>query len=235
MFKAHWLLLSCLLLLLLPYAANANSGDSGSGVKEFTNKDADAYRIRNSKSRQIIVYKSTSQDERVSFSDRRPEAGAVEILRYYCFACNPDSKIDWNTIALNTSSYSHIVLEKALKYGVDPALVRAVIHAESAFNQNAQSGKGAQGLMQLMPATAKELGVDDAFNVAQNIEGGVKYLARLLSAFHGDTRLATAAYNAGPGAVRRYKGVPPFAETEVYVERVAILHKRYKQVLSQLY
>jgi hypothetical protein len=209
--------------------------NSGTGVVELTNKDAEAYRIRNSRSRQIIVYKSTSTDEKVLFSDRRPDAGEVEILRYHCFACNPDSKVNWHTIALNTSSYNHIVLEKAAKYGVDPAWVRAVMHAESAFNHQAHSGKGAQGLMQLMPATARELGVVDAFDVAQNIDGGAKYLAYLYTLFQGDVRLATAAYNAGPGAVKRYKGVPPYAETEVYVDRVGILHQRYKQALSQLF
>ncbi|WP_300497719.1 lytic transglycosylase domain-containing protein, partial [uncultured Methylophaga sp.] len=108
-------------------------------------------------------------------------------------------------------------------------LVRAVIHAESAFNAKALSKKGAQGLMQLMPGTAKDLGVTNAFDVQQNIEGGVKYLAGLLNTFDGDIKLATAAYNAGPGAVKRFKGIPPYAETEVYVERVGILHQRYGQ------
>jgi soluble lytic murein transglycosylase-like protein len=82
--------------------------------------------------------------------------------------------------------------------------------------------------MQLMPDTAKELGVDKPFNVEQNIEGGVKYLAELLSLFKGNTRLATAAYNAGPNAVKKYNDVPPYSETKVYVERVSILHQRYQ-------
>ncbi|HSG92239.1 MAG TPA: lytic transglycosylase domain-containing protein, partial [Methylotenera sp.] len=155
-------------------------------------------------------------------------AGEFEVLRYDCYACNPDSPINWYSIALNTNAYRDEVKQLATKYQIDPALVRAVIHAESAFKVNALSNKGAQGLMQLMPGTARDMGVINAFNARQNIEGGVKYLAWLLESFNGDIKLATAAYNAGPGAVKRYKGIPPYAETEVYVERVGILYKRYK-------
>jgi soluble lytic murein transglycosylase-like protein len=91
--------------------------------------------------------------------------------------------------------------------------------------------KGAQGLMQLMPSTANDMGVLDAFNADDNIRGGARYLAFLLKSFNGDERLAAAAYNAGPGAVQRYNGVPPYAETEVYVQRVGELRKRYGQAI----
>jgi soluble lytic murein transglycosylase-like protein len=110
--------------------------------------------------------------------------------------------------------------EAAKRHGVDPALVLALISVESAFRKDAVSPKGAQGLMQLMPATAKELGVKDAFDPAQNLDGGARYLNSLLQQFKGDVRLALAAYNAGPNAVKRHKGVPPYRETRQHVEKV---------------
>jgi soluble lytic murein transglycosylase-like protein len=109
--------------------------------------------------------------------------------------------------------------------------VRAIIHAESNYNVNARSYKGAQGLMQLMPGTADDLGVSDAFDVTQNISGGAKYLAQLLKDFNGNTQLATAAYNAGEAAVQKYGGVPPYDETQVYVQRVEQLRDRYQKAL----
>src|SRR5690606_29304951 len=112
--------------------------------------------------------------------------------------------------------------------------VRAVIHAESAFRESVISRKGAVGLMQLMPATARDMGVKDSLSPTQNIHGGVKYLAYLLKLYGGNETLALAAYNAGPGAVKRYDGIPPFAETETYVKRVRILHKRYKDALAEI-
>ena len=93
------------------------------------------------------------------------------------------------------------------------------------------SSAGAQGLMQLMPGTAADMGVADAFDAAQNIRGGARYLAMLLRAFNGDATLATAAYNAGPGAVQKYNGIPPYDETKVYVQRVATLRDRYRKAL----
>jgi len=110
--------------------------------------------------------------------------------------------------------------------------VRAVIHAESAFNPNAVSHKGAQGLMQLMPETASRFGVADPFMADQNIRGGVAYLAWLLKRFDGDQRLVSAAYNAGEGAVERNGGVPPYQETLRYVDRVALLAQRYRGALA---
>jgi Transglycosylase SLT domain/Domain of unknown function (DUF4124) len=111
----------------------------------------------------------------------------------------------------------------AAQHGVSVDLVRAVIQVESAFDHLAVSSKGAQGLMQLMPDTARRMGVANTFDARQNIFGGVRYLRLLLDMFQGDVRLATAAYNAGPNAVVRYGGVPPFRETRGYVQKVQAL------------
>jgi soluble lytic murein transglycosylase-like protein len=110
--------------------------------------------------------------------------------------------------------------EASEKYGVDSKLVKALVQQESGFNPNAKSKVGALGLMQLMTSTAKGLGVKDAMDPKQNIEGGVKYLKSMLDRFHGNTILALAAYNAGPNAVSKYDGVPPYKETQNYVKSI---------------
>jgi soluble lytic murein transglycosylase-like protein len=116
----------------------------------------------------------------------------------------------------------------AAKYNVDPALLRGLIRQESNFNPNAGSPAGARGLTQLMPGTAAALGVDPSVP-AQAIEGGAKYLRQQLDKFGGDPAKALAAYNAGPGAVQRYGGVPPFAETQNYVRKVLAYAAEYRQ------
>ena len=118
------------------------------------------------------------------------------------------------------AQWQHLVTKHAKAHGVPYALVRAIMRVESCFDARATSRVGARGLMQLMPATAAQLGVVDAFDADQNIAGGVRYLRQLLRRFKNNTRLAIAAYNAGPTAVDAYRGVPPFPETRSYVERV---------------
>ena len=124
--------------------------------------------------------------------------------------------------------YSTLIDGAAQEHGVDPSLVRAVIHTESAFNPRAVSPKGARGLMQLMPQTARLLGVMNSFDPLQNISGGTRHLALLIKRYDGNLRFALAAYNAGEGAVEQYGGIPPYRETQEYVRRVLALMTRYR-------
>ncbi len=128
--------------------------------------------------------------------------------------------------------FEDIIHEAAKRYGVDPALIRAIIMAESGYNPKAVSKRGAKGLMQLMPATAQELGVVEPFDPVHNIHGGVKYFRRLLDRFNGDIKLALAAYNAGSTKVRRHKGIPPIRATRYYINKVFRYYKIYKREMN---
>jgi len=128
-----------------------------------------------------------------------------------------------------TGPFDMLIFQAANQYQVEPALIKAIIMAESGYNPRALSKKGAQGLMQLMPGTAKWLGVADSFNPEHNINGGVKYFKQLLVRFDGDVELALAAYNAGSRYVRQYKGVPPFKATKFYIAKVFKYYDIYKK------
>lgn len=119
-----------------------------------------------------------------------------------------------------------LIDEYSQKYGLDSDFVKAVVKQESGFNEKATSKCGAMGLMQLMPGTAKALNVNDPYNARDNIEGGVKYLKGLMDRFGGDMKLALAAYNAGPNAVKKYNGVPPYNETQNYVKNIMSMYQR---------
>ena len=129
---------------------------------------------------------------------------------------------------LDSASVRPYVQEAAAKYNVDPALIEAVIKQESAYNASAQSPVGAQGLMQLMPGTAKDLGVANSFDPRENVMGGAKYLSQLMTMFDGNMTKVLAGYNAGPGNVQKYGGVPPFKETQDYVEKVLNNYSDFK-------
>jgi len=145
-----------------------------------------------------------------------PQAQVIKPIRLDL----PEPKMDVDGKQTSSAAYEDTIMEAANKYGLKPELLKAVIRHESGGNPKAVSPDGAKGLMQLIDSTAKMMGVIDPFNPVQNIMGGAKYLAQLMKKFGGDLEKAIASYNAGPGAVEKYDGVPPYKETKEYVEKV---------------
>lgn len=178
------------------------------------------------------IFKYVDADGTVTYSAFKPRSGAFEKIEPNCLlsylGCEL-SRADWSRIPLNTTAYQELIVEVTSRHGVDPALVRALIHAESNFNHQAKSRAGAQGLMQLMPATQSRYGVNNPYDVGQNIEAGTRLLKSLLVRYQNNIKFAAAAYNAGEKAVERYQGVPPYEETQNYVRRVTQLYGRYRR------
>jgi hypothetical protein len=189
-----------------------------------------------SSSAEIFVIKHS--DGSVTFTTRSPRNGENGVLFVPKAVGFKTEKRLWDDdsqramLSFSKKSYDELITSNSITHEVDPALIKAIIHAESAFNPKAVSRRGAQGLMQLMPPTAKEVGVSDSFSPKQNIRGGTIYLKRLIERYSGNLAKAIAAYNAGPGAVDTFKGIPPYKETRDYVKKVLSLRKSYQGNLS---
>ena len=183
----------------------------------------------------IFVYKEA--DGTVRFTNK-PSAGAKakvfssksSAFSYYKFSPYKNSSISSKTFDFN--KYEDIIVGASKTHQVDVALLKAVIHAESSLNPRAVSRCGAIGLMQLMPDTAKWLGVKKPFTAEENIHGGAKYLAKLMKKYDGNLMYVLAAYNAGEVNVAKYRGVPPFNETKNYVKKVMALKQKYAEEIS---
>lgn len=180
------------------------------------------------------IFVSKESDGTIRFSNRAPKKGGYKIFQGGRARFSRSRGIIYFNDSLKRHKFKGISKEVneyittyAKKFYISPELVKAVIHAESLFNPRAISRKGAMGMMQLMPETAKDYGVGDPFNARENIRGGVNYLANLLNKFKSE-RLALAAYNAGPANVTKYGGIPPFKETINYVSKVMSLKQAYK-------
>lgn len=180
------------------------------------------------------IYKYVEKDGTIVYTNVRPSGApgrkARKVEGEFRPAPNPiaPARISVRT-RISLGEFDEHIDEAAVRYKMPPALVRAVMHAESAFDPNAISVVGASGLMQLMPGTAREMYVKDIFDPKDNIEGGVRYLRVLANEFDGDMVKMVAAYNAGPEAVKKYGGqVPPYPETQAYVRKVISLYFQYK-------
>jgi soluble lytic murein transglycosylase-like protein len=176
------------------------------------------------------VYVIRNKDGSITFTSRQPAEGQqAEVFTPRKSGFSLYRVRSFLRSKLFKDQFHEIIAAAAYARGLDPNLIKAVIHAESAFNPRARSSKGAMGLMQLMPATAKLVGVKNPYEPRDNIFGGSTYLKALLIKYQGDLRRSLAAYNAGPGAVDSYGGIPPFPETRDYVHRVMELHRAYQR------
>ncbi|MFZ4856306.1 MAG: transglycosylase SLT domain-containing protein [Desulfuromonadaceae bacterium] len=174
------------------------------------------------------IYRYVDEDDIVHFTDAPTDKRFKIFMRDFKKDKELRTKLRYAS-TVNPAEYEQLIKNCSEKYGVNQSLVKAVIHAESGYDPNAVSRKGASGLMQLMPETAKSLKVVDRFNPRDNVDGGVKYLRFLLDTFRGDVSLAVAAYNAGLTNVAKYGGIPPYNETRTYVNRVLSYMKSYQE------
>jgi soluble lytic murein transglycosylase-like protein len=173
------------------------------------------------------VYRYVDENGVIVLTDVKPDTRRyADVRNVGCYGICIKG-VDWHATPLRFDDFREEVRAASNLHDVDEALVRAIVHAESWFDPGAVSHAGAEGLMQLMPETQARFGVADPFDPVANISAGVAYLAELLRRYGEDWELAVAAYNAGPGAVDEYGGVPPFSETREYLRRIRILRARY--------
>ncbi len=190
----------CLLLIFSVFIIVLAAGSAGADIYKYVDKDG-VLHLTNVPTASNVKYTLVLKEKRVIFLS-----------------------------GLDIKKYDEMITRAAAKYNMDAALIKAVIKAESNFNHQAVSPVGAQGLMQLMPATANAMQVEDAFHPEKNIEGGVRYLSYLIRVYRGNLSLALAAYNAGEGAVSKYNNrIPPFRETQNYVRRVLSYYNKYNK------
>ena len=168
------------------------------------------------------IYSWRDADGRLVLSNSKPQNANIDSVQSFAVPEAEGVRTTRDTVAVDRSQlYDDIIIENSRRHDVRPSLVRAVVQVESGFNPRAYSPKGAMGLMQLMPATAREFGVRNPFNPEENVRGGVAYLRQLLDRYAGNEQLALAAYNAGPGAVDKHgQSIPPYRETRDYVTKV---------------
>jgi len=222
--KAAFVLLTMMGLFCIPAHGQLASYLDDQGNLVFTNSTAPAPRVTPAKSSSVAASNQPSPPLQpasapASASTRAPAAATPSAP-----AQAPAQPLV--PVIQAPAALDQMVQQTAEKHNVDPALVRAVISTESNWNASAVSSKGAQGLMQLVPGTAHQLGVGNAFDPAQNVDAGVRYLGMLLQRYNGDLKLALAAYNAGPSIVDRFGGVPNYRETRNYVEKVTSTYFR---------
>ncbi|WP_230661498.1 lytic transglycosylase domain-containing protein [Psychrobacter sp. I-STPA10] len=184
----------------------------------------------------MYIYKDKDSGQVLLTNVHKPSGNFNKFTQPVKVTYYPDSKLQTNNSSstatngyngfaapspsANRNSYDAFIRDSGARHGVDPALIKAMMHTESAFNPNARSPVGAQGLMQLMPATARRFAVNNPWNPAENIEGAAKYIAWLKRRFNNNIEFVVAGYNAGEGNVTKYGGIPPFRETQNYVKKV---------------
>ena len=183
----------------------------------------------------IYVYVNQSGSRLITDHPRSDLIGYTLVKRYGAddyFGLADRPSTGTRSFKTRSSQYDDLIVTKAAKFGIEPALLKAIVHIESSFNADALSPKGAMGLMQLMPATAQRYGVTSRRDPVESLEGGGRYMRDLLRQFDQDLELALAAYNAGENAVVKYEGIPPYPETRAYVSNVMALLDKYRVNLS---